>query len=332
MSKVSPNLSKLTEMVEQIDPTKVLSLVEKGDSNATNIIMDAEDAINSALTEIIENEDMKTPLSKLLIRVLLRKCQVLGKDGKFEQIIEITDEILLKLNEFNDDVPYDYRSNIEATALGYKGFSLMKMNKINEAIVPLTKSYELKTIAMKGVALVDEQVDKKKFNQREKKETIQVERALVKCLKISGKIHQSPLPPLIKFSRTVHLFNTGGTAVSADDLVMSSDNDIIYNQLADGKTTLYIEEKIDGANFGLSLGANGQIFAQNRSHYVTSGDHAQFSPLAAFLEENRAALTDILSYGQGNRTASQSLILYGEWVSNFGTKLSIQILSLFLKK
>mmetsp|Transcript_23386 Transcript_23386/g.34788 ORF Transcript_23386/g.34788 Transcript_23386/m.34788 type:complete len:473 (-) Transcript_23386:47-1465(-) len=314
-SRANSNLPKLTEitsLVESIE-ARTLSVVER-DTEMMDEINNVEKVINLAFTEMAEKEEIQGLLSKHLIRTLLLKCQLLGKKSQFEQIIEIADTIVLKLNELSDDVPYDYRSSIEAAALGYKGFSLMKTNKIDEAIVPLTKSYELRTAAMKNVALVNEKrdIDKKKFNQQEKKESIQVERCLVKCCQLKGI--DVPLPPLTKFSRTAHLFNNGGTAVTSDDLVMPKE-DLIYDQLADGNTTLFIEEKVDGANFGLSLAANGKIFAQNRSHYVTSGDHSQFSPLAAYLEENRAALTDILGHHeQVSKVASQGLILYGEWV------------------
>ena len=305
-------ISKVTSLVEKIETT---NLEETEYHVIRDEMNDAAAMIRDVIDNTVEiaNKKQNLILLKLLIRLRIRKCQLLGKHEEWKQMIEETEEIMTHLVELNDEVDFDYRSNVEAKISGYKGVSLMKLYRIDEAIITLSRSYELRMNKANSVALIDEprEQDKKTFNQREKRETIQVERALLACCQMKGV--DAPIPPLTKFSRTVHLFNTGGTAVTSDDLVMSKD-DIIYNQMADEKTTLYIEEKVDGANFGLSLSGDGKIFAQNRSHYISSGDHAQFSPLTTWIEEHREALTNILSQEQGNRTASQGLILYGEWV------------------
>lgn len=62
--------------------------------------------------------------------------------------------------------------------------------------------------------------------------------------------------------------------------------------------------KIDGANLGIRV-YQQEILIQNRSHFISSGDHAQFSMLTSFIEEHRHALFALLS--------SEKLILYGEW-------------------
>jgi hypothetical protein len=308
---------KLDEITSLIDKVEKTTKFEGDDNNETliNEINDAEIAIKDVTNRKAVDKKEISSVSKLLIRVCLCKCQLLGKDEEWEKIIETAVDVLTIVDDLNEEFDFDYLTSVKATALGYKGFSLMKMNKIDEAIIPLRESYELRMGAMKGVALVNEHrdfVNKKRMNQREKKEAIQVEKVLVACCQMKGI--DAPLPPLTKFSRTAHLFDAGGTAVTSDDLVMSRD-DIIYDKMVDGCTTLYVEEKVDGANFGLSLSSNGKIFAQNRSHYVSSGDHSQFSPLAAWIEENRSALTNILSHEQGSkRAASQGLILYGEWL------------------
>ena len=303
-------IESFIERIEMMDLDEVnISTMNEINSTEKMIIDITRSTDNSSVEERKDN----SYLSKLRIQILLRKSQLLGKDGEWKQIIETTDVIMSIMDNLGDDVGFDYRSKVEATSLGYKGFALMKKEMIQEAIMSLSRSYELRMNKKKSVALVNEQkgTDNKKINQREKRETLQVERALVACCQRKGI--DAPLPPLTKFSRTAHLFNAGGTAVTSDDLVMSRD-DVIYNEIADGTTTLYVEEKVDGANFGLSLTADGKVFAQNRSHYVSSGDHAQFSPLTAWIEEHRSALINILNNGQGNRTASQGLILYGEWV------------------
>ena len=68
---------------------------------------------------------------------------------------------------------------------------------------------------------------------------------------------------------------------------------------------LIIEEKVDGANLGLSLGPDGRVRAQSRGNYLAPGrSHAQWNPLWPWLAERRAVLEPALRGG---------LILYGEW-------------------
>lgn len=105
---------------------------------------------------------------------------------------------------------------------------------------------------------------------------------------------------IVKFPRTPHLIDLGAT--TSDDIVLST-------QEMTGNLT--VEEKIDGANMGFSLDFDGKVAVQNRSHYVSSTDHAQFKPLAAWLDSHRDALVQIL-----NRDPQfpERFILYGEWV------------------
>jgi ATP-dependent RNA circularization protein (DNA/RNA ligase family) len=66
-----------------------------------------------------------------------------------------------------------------------------------------------------------------------------------------------------------------------------------------------VEEKIDGANVGLSVSPEGDIVAQNRGGYLTrTHAHEQFRPLWPWLDRHRDALFDAL----GDR-----LVLFGEW-------------------
>lgn len=68
---------------------------------------------------------------------------------------------------------------------------------------------------------------------------------------------------------------------------------------------LVIEEKVDGANLGLSLGPDGRVRAQSRGNYLAPGrSHAQWNPLWPWLAARRAGLEPAL---RGD------LILYGEW-------------------
>jgi hypothetical protein len=55
-----------------------------------------------------------------------------------------------------------------------------------------------------------------------------------------------------------------------------------------------VEEKVDGANIGLSLDSQGTICAQNRGSWIERGADPQFQPLWAWIAERHAVLTEIL--------------------------------------
>mmetsp|Transcript_36058 Transcript_36058/g.79268 ORF Transcript_36058/g.79268 Transcript_36058/m.79268 type:complete len:427 (-) Transcript_36058:118-1398(-) len=113
----------------------------------------------------------------------------------------------------------------------------------------------------------------------------------------------SPKPlGFFKFPRTHHVLNTGGYAVTRDDLVMSS---VEAARFFDGKSTLTVEEKVDGANLGLSLTKNYEVRAQNRSHFVTSQTHSQFRQLDTWIDDNSWALCQLLK--------PEEEVLFGEW-------------------
>ncbi len=65
-----------------------------------------------------------------------------------------------------------------------------------------------------------------------------------------------------------------------------------------------VEEKLDGANLGISLGPEGQLRIQNRGQYLQEPFSGQFSRLTSWLAQHRYALTDELD---------EHLILFGEW-------------------
>lgn len=65
-----------------------------------------------------------------------------------------------------------------------------------------------------------------------------------------------------------------------------------------------VEEKVDGANLGLSLGEDGQLRAQNRGEYLVEPYRGQFSRLSSWLAQHRYALAEHLA---------PHLILFGEW-------------------
>ncbi|MFZ2276643.1 MAG: RNA ligase family protein [Prosthecobacter sp.] len=65
-----------------------------------------------------------------------------------------------------------------------------------------------------------------------------------------------------------------------------------------------VEEKIDGANIGLSIGDDGKVRVQNRGQYLELPFHGQFSRLASWLSQHEIGLEAELD---------KNMILFGEW-------------------
>ena len=70
-------------------------------------------------------------------------------------------------------------------------------------------------------------------------------------------------------------------------------------------TPIYVEEKVDGANLGISI-HNNQIHLKNRSHYITSKYHEQFKSIDKWLYQHSQDLWTNLEPDRH--------ILYGEWM------------------
>lgn len=117
------------------------------------------------------------------------------------------------------------------------------------------------------------------------------------------KKDEASTPQLIKYPRTEHLCDMGGSSVASDDLIIPDLKSVFQNYI---QAPVIVEEKIDGANLAFRLSESGQITVFNRSHFVTAGDHAQFNRVQEWISLHREALYDILD---GN-----NMILYGEWV------------------
>jgi ATP-dependent RNA circularization protein (DNA/RNA ligase family) len=101
-----------------------------------------------------------------------------------------------------------------------------------------------------------------------------------------------------RFPHTPHLVWLG-EGDPRDDKVLSKEE-----ALALLSAPVRVEEKIDGANLGLSLGTDGRLRAQNRGQYLEPPYRHQFTRLAAWLAVHERALTSALG---------QELILFGEW-------------------
>lgn len=65
-----------------------------------------------------------------------------------------------------------------------------------------------------------------------------------------------------------------------------------------------VEEKLDGANLGISICRDGVLRFQNRGQYLTKPWSGQFSRLSSWLASHEDSLTKVLA---------PNLILFGEW-------------------
>lgn len=129
---------------------------------------------------------------------------------------------------------------------------------------------------------------------------------------------------LFKFPRTKHLFDAGGSGVSRDDLLMDPGEEAtFYSKKGKGgrgkagptskdghtPTLVAMEEKVDGANLGISINPETFEFkVQNRSHYVNSKTHRQFGTLDSWLSEHSEGLFKVLG------SEPDRYVLFGEWV------------------
>jgi len=203
---------------------------------------------------------------------------------------------------------------LTARALGYMGFALMKRGEFSAALPILERSAKILREFVQGIQRECERNGETKPTLAEKRlrrESNSVAGALKLCYQVSGIV--PPLPELRKYPRTEHLFDAGGTSTTADDLVMAVDSAML-RLLCDGETKVVIEEKIDGANLGISMcPITGEILVQNRSHYISTGEHAQFSQIVPWVETHRNALSKILTGGTSG-TKKRALTLFGEWV------------------
>jgi ATP-dependent RNA circularization protein (DNA/RNA ligase family) len=101
-----------------------------------------------------------------------------------------------------------------------------------------------------------------------------------------------------RFPHTPHIVWLG-EGTPRDDKVLSP-NEVAALLAGD----VVVEEKLDGANVGLSLAPDGNLRAQNRGQYLAEPHAGQFSRLPAWLEQHSEALLAALK---------PNLILFGEW-------------------
>lgn len=231
------------------------------------------------------------------IREAIATCRQAGSEKRFEEALCAADDAINIASAISSDGRY---IRLYAVALSYKGMSLLQMKRFDESVLALEEAYRL-------------------FQEHPPRNNMQlvgkVESSLVQVCIILNR--DPPLPTLIKYPRTAHLFRPSGSkAVTDDDLVLSKD-DAMFKLLAsdDNNINISLEEKIDGANLGLSLSLDGAILVQNRSHYISRGEHAQFSQLTAWTEMHREEIKRILEPSPSDEPHLQARrVLYGEWV------------------
>ncbi len=104
---------------------------------------------------------------------------------------------------------------------------------------------------------------------------------------------------LFRFPHTPHL-EWLGPGAPRDDKVLSraEAHELLQNEVV-------VEEKVDGANLGLSVDENGNILPYNRGSYISlENSHPQFRPLFRWIEPRRELIANAIF---------PDLVLFGEW-------------------
>lgn len=102
-----------------------------------------------------------------------------------------------------------------------------------------------------------------------------------------------------RFPHTPHLAWLGA-GQPRDDKVLSPEE---AREILSGEVV--VEEKVDGANLGLSVDDDGELRVQNRGTYLDlNTSHGQFKPLRRWLDLRRDQIAEALF---------PDLMLFGEW-------------------
>ncbi len=101
-----------------------------------------------------------------------------------------------------------------------------------------------------------------------------------------------------KFPSTPHLILLDDVAVRENKILSTSERDEFL------KHDLIVEEKVDGANLGISFDATGEIRVQNRGAYLHAPYPGQWQKLPPWLNMHADSLFEQLT---------DRYILFGEW-------------------
>jgi len=102
-----------------------------------------------------------------------------------------------------------------------------------------------------------------------------------------------------RFPSTPHLAWLADKGMPRDDKVLSPRE---VDELLAGEVV--VEEKLDGANLGISLDPHGELRAQNRGQYLSHPHAGQFSRLPAWMAQHADSL---------HLALTPERILFGEW-------------------
>ena len=102
----------------------------------------------------------------------------------------------------------------------------------------------------------------------------------------------------VKFPTTPHLLWLGRSPSRRDKVLSRAEAEDFVRK------PVIVEEKVDGANLGISFNAQGSLLAQNRGSLLDRGTRGQFAPLWPWLAVRETLLFDVL----GDR-----FVLFGEW-------------------
>lgn len=101
-----------------------------------------------------------------------------------------------------------------------------------------------------------------------------------------------------RFPHTPHILWLGKDEPRDDKLLSNAERDALL------AGEVVVEEKLDGANLGISLAPDGQLQVQNRGQYLIKPYAGQFSRLDAWLAIHQAQIEAHLA---------PHLMLFGEW-------------------
>ena len=104
--------------------------------------------------------------------------------------------------------------------------------------------------------------------------------------------------PLHKFPSTPHLAWLGRAPVRGDKVMDATEAGAFLSG------PVVIEEKIDGANLGISLAEDGRIRFQNRGNWMEGKLAGQWEPLRGWMARHEERVREHLPHGH---------VLFGEW-------------------
>ncbi|RQO82213.1 RNA ligase family protein [Acidovorax sp. FJL06] len=101
-----------------------------------------------------------------------------------------------------------------------------------------------------------------------------------------------------RFPHTPHLAWLGKNTPRDDKVLSHTEAQALL------ESDVIVEEKLDGANLGLSLALDNTLRAQNRGQYLAKPHAGQFARLPSWLTQHGEALRSVLT---------PNIIVFGEW-------------------